>query len=68
MNIGVDEDGIFVYLGVEYKFVSWVCVYVEYGYGDGIILGYINKGFDVEVKVMKVDSVNNFGIGVCIYW
>ncbi len=62
----IDEDGTVIYLGTEYKFSSWARVYAEYGYRDGVTLGYTTD--NVSVDPARVDDAHNFGIGARFYW
>lgn len=63
-----DEDGTVIYVGVEHKFNSWARVYGEYGYGDGVTLGYNNQGSDNQVGLTEADGESNFAIGARFYW
>ncbi|GEM80492.1 porin [Vibrio superstes] len=65
---GGDEDGTLVYVGIEHKFNSWARIYGEYGYGDGVTLGYNNQGSDAQVEPQVADGESNFAVGARFYW
>ncbi|MPW36751.1 porin [Vibrio sp. B1Z05] len=67
-HVDLDDNGTNIYVGVEHKFNSWARVFAEYGYADGVTLGYNNQGSDTQVGVSRADSESNFAIGARFYW